>query len=143
MEMLIDGFDDETKKRYQDKRGIYLDVCEWSCVKCDEDESVIEIDIDSRHVRGSLELRYAPPKVKVLAITSNFEGQLTGSVDLTQLPDGMEYLHLQNDNLTGEIDLTQMPDGMRVLILKNNQLSGEIDLTQLPDGMSCIKLNNN
>ena len=45
MEMLIDGFDDETKKRYQDKHCIYLDVCEWSCVRCDEDESVIGIDI--------------------------------------------------------------------------------------------------
>ena len=143
MEMLIEGFHDDTKKRYQDKHGMYLDVCECSCVRFDEDESVIEIDINSRHVRGSLELRYAPPKVKVFAITSNFEGQLTGSVDLTQLPDGMEYLHLQNDNLSGEIDLTRLPEKMSTLYLNINQLTGEIDLTQLPDGMSCIKLNNN
>ena len=42
MEMLIEGFDDETKKKYQDDHGMYLDVCEWPNITCDEDESVID-----------------------------------------------------------------------------------------------------
>ena len=140
MEILIEGFDDETKKRYQDNHGMYLDVCEWSCVKCDEDESVIEIYIHCHCVRGSLELLYAPPKVKVLRISSHFEGQLTGSVDLTQLPDGMRKFSLRGNKLSGEINLLQLPKGMKQLNLNHNQLTGEIDLTQLPDGMEKLSL---
>ena len=47
MEILIDGFDEKTKKRYQDERGMYLGVCEWPSIKCDCDDRVIEINIDS------------------------------------------------------------------------------------------------
>ena len=143
MEMLIEGFDDDTKKRYQDKHGMYLDVCEWSCVRCDEDESVIAIDIDSRHVRGSLELCYVPPKVKMLHISSHFEGQLTGSVDLRQLPDGMKKFSLQGNKLSGEINLPKLPKGMKQLVLNRNKLTGGIDLTLLPDGMYNLSLKNN
>ena len=143
MEMLIDGFDNKTKKRYQDNYGMYLDFCEWSCVKCDNDESVIEIDIDSWYVRGSLELCYAPPKVKVLDISSRFDGHLTGSVDLTQLSDGMKKCSFRCNDLTGEIDLRQLPKGMKQLYLNRNKFTGEVDLTRLPDGMSCIELDNN
>ena len=66
----------------------------------DKDESVIEIDIYNRYVRGSLELLYVPPKVKVLKISSLFWGELTGSVDLTQLPEDMYYLKLKKNQLT-------------------------------------------
>ena len=63
MEMLIDGFDDVTKKRYQDNHGMYLDVCELSCVQCDKDERVFEIRINSENSNGSIEISYVPPKV--------------------------------------------------------------------------------
>ena len=52
MEMLIEGFDEETKRRYQDSHEMYLNVCELSCVVCDDDERVIEINIDSETVSG-------------------------------------------------------------------------------------------
>ena len=29
IELLIDGFDDVTKEKYQDNEGTYLNVCEW------------------------------------------------------------------------------------------------------------------
>ena len=47
MEMLIEGFDDETKQDYQDKHGMYKDVCDWFPITCDEDERVVEISIDN------------------------------------------------------------------------------------------------
>ena len=83
MEMLIDGFDDETKQEYQDKDGMYLDACRWSCVTCDDDQGVIQIDIESYDVKGSLELCYAPPNVKEIYIRSVYKSKITGSVDLT------------------------------------------------------------
>ena len=144
MELLIEGFDDKTKKRYQDDHGMYLDVCEWPFIKCDDDERVIKIDIDSLHVSGSIELCYVPPKVKVLNISLWWgTNELTGSVDLTSLPDGMESLSLNYNQLTGGIDLTQLPKEMQKLHLYNNKLTGGIDLTQLPDRMSSIFFSNN
>ena len=142
MEMLIDGFDDKTKEDYQDKHGMYFDVCEWSCVKCDDDQRDIEIDIESNHVRGSLELRYVPPKVKVLKKTLLLS-KLTGSVDLTHLPEGFQVIDLQNNGLTGEIDLAYLPKGMKKQHLSDNQLTGVIDFTQLPDEIYYLDIENN
>ena len=165
MELLVEGFDDRTKKAYQDDHGMYLDVCEWSCVKCNTDERVVEIE-ETCAVAGSLQLQYVPPKLKVLMISSWRKSQLTGSVDLSQLPEGMqklclsntelkegidlahlpkimETLSLENNRLTGEIDLTRLPDAMYKVYLHNNQLSGEIDLTHLPDGMHYLNFSGN
>ena len=147
MEMLVEGFDDKTQKQYQDNHGMYLDVCEWSGITCDAHQRVIRIVIDiddsSENVCSLLELCHVPPKVKVLKISSMPGGKLTGSVDLTQLPCGMEALHLNSHQLTGAIDLTQLPGGMNALYLLNNQLTGAIDLTQLPGGMEYLYLRNN
>ena len=142
MEMLLDGFDDKTKKTYQGNNGMYLDVCKWICVECDHDKRVIEIHVHSDNASGSIELCYAPPKVKVLRVSSWGKSEFTGSVDLTHLPDGMQVLNLQNNQLTGEIDVTQLPDAMESLDLQNNQLTGEIDLTQLLD-VEDLSLGNN
>ena len=147
MEMIIEGFDDETKKKYQDNDGMYLDICEWPKITCDEDESVIAIDIDTSRVTGSIEICYVPPKVQLLWIspwsTEVHNRELTGLVDLTNLPDGMSVFIFEKNRLTGEINLTHLPDGMENLCLANNQISGTLDLTHLPDGMKLLLLASN
>ena len=147
MEMSIEGLDDETKKNYQDEHGMYLDVCEWPNITCDEDESVIEIYIDSSHVTGSIEICYLPPQVRVLSIspwrTEMHNSELTGPVDLTNLPDGMSGFTFENNRLTGEINLTHLPGRMEDLRLTNNQISGTLDLTHLPEGMKSLFLASN
>ena len=50
----------------------------------------------------------------------------------------MKRLYLQNHQLSGEIDLTQLPEGMNELGLQKNNLMGKIDLTHLPDGMQLL-----
>ena len=57
MEMLIDGFDDESKRTYQEKDGTYLDVCEWSLVVCDDEESVVEITECFSQISANLPLQ--------------------------------------------------------------------------------------
>ena len=144
MEMLIEGFDDETKRKYQDKNGMYLDVCKWSHVECDDDERVVEIHIEGRDIIGSADLFYIPPKVKSLDIIPGFDRtELKGSADLTHLPDGMESLSITGSRITGEVDLTQLPVEMKSLILTDNQLEGQIDLTKLPRKMQLLLLNFN
>ena len=143
METLIGGFDDGTKRKYQDKSGMYLDVCKWSGIKCDADQRVTNISVNSEHSSGSLELCYVPSKVKELWINPPGKSELTGSVDLTRLPDGMESLCLTSNQLTGEIDLTRLPEGMVSLALNDNQLTGEVDLTRLPEDMLFLHLSEN
>ena len=144
MEMFVDGFDDSTNKMLQDNEGMYLDVCKWSCVTCDDDHRVIKVDMERPDVGGSLELRYVPPKVKLLRIGLPWmNGYLEGSVDLAHLPEGMKETDLRNNKLTGEIDLKQLPQGMIYLYLQNNRFTGEIDLAHLPDGMVRLYLESN
>ena len=143
MEMLIDGSDDETKTKFKDKHGMYLDICDWSCVRCDDDGRVVETVLDDENISGSLELCYVPPKVKKLSKRSSGTSKLTGTADLTQLPEGMQELDLRDNQLTGELDLTQLPGSMLRLYLYSNRFSGEINLTKLPDGMSWLSLSDN
>ena len=144
MEMLIEDLDDEAKKRYQDNEGMYLDVCKWSFVTCDDDERVIEMGADSSVISGSIHLSFVPPKVKVLKIKPPWTGgKLTGSVDLAHLPRGVRAIDLRNNELTGEVDLTHLPESIEKLYLGRNQLTGGIDLTQLPGRMDYLSLNNN
>ena len=144
MEMLIDGFDDQTKKQYQDKHGMYVDVCEWSCIECDDDERIVQIDIESSRITGSLELCYVPPKVKRFKVNPSWgKGKLKGPVDLARLPEGIEILDLKGNQLTGEIDLKRLPVGLKNLYLSRNGFNGEIDLTQLGEGMNGLHLQNN
>ena len=55
MEMLLGCLDDETKQRYQDNQGVYLDVCKWGCVRCDEENRVVDLHY-ANDVSGSLHL---------------------------------------------------------------------------------------
>ena len=123
MEMLIEGFDDETKKRYQDYEGMYRDVCKWSCIKCDDSGRVIEIIMDDEDLGGSLELCYVPPKVKVLNINWWLGSRLTGPVDLTHLPEGMESLCLKNNRLSGSLVIKNVPQWLDIIDLRGNQFN--------------------
>ena len=143
MEMLIDRFDEKTKRRYKDSDGMYLDVRKWPCVKCDDHQRVMKIEIESSRITGTLELCYVPPKVIFAYIRSQSKSRVTGSVDLKHLPEGIQELDLQNNNLTGKVDLVHLPSGMVRLFLQHNQLSGEVDLAHLPQAMRSISLNKN
>ena len=46
IEMFIEGFGEETKREYQDEHGMYLDVCDWDCVECDDVNAVTKINFD-------------------------------------------------------------------------------------------------
>ena len=70
---------------------------------------VIEIAIES--AGGSLELCYVPPNMRMLRLRPWGKTELTGSVDLTCLPDRRKSLSLNKQGFTGEIDLTQLSKG--------------------------------
>ena len=139
MEMLIDGFDEGTKQRYKDDEGMYLDVCEWDCVECDDSERVVEI-CEIGDVSGSLQLCYIPPKVQIFDMSRK---ELTGSIDITQISDDIKQLYLHGNHLTGSVDLTKLPESSTDVYLQNNQCSGSINLTKLPASMNDLDLSHN
>ena len=140
MEMFIDGFDDETKKKVQDNERMYLDVRKWFCVSCDNFDRVVKVCASFHQIRGQLQISFLPPKVKQF----QFPGRgVEGSADLTHLPQAIEYVNLHQNELTGSIDLTQLPRRIWLLFLDCNRLSGSVDLTQLPDSIKDLNLSNN
>ena len=162
MEMLLDGFDEGTKQRYQDDEEMYIDVCEWSIVECANHERVVKIKEECGLI-GSLHLCYIPSKVEELHLSwMKFEGTIdltqvpgsmrkltlhkngiTGSADLRNLPEFMEELYLFDNQLTGSIHLTNLPQHMKKLHVDNNKLDGSIDLTKLPASMEALYLQRN
>ena len=109
MEILIDGFDDETTKRYRDEDGMFIDVCDWECITCDADKRVVGINLEDDAI-GSFQLSHIPPKVRIL--------------------------HLANCRITGEIDFKQISEALREFNLNDNQLTGSADVAHLPETMN-------
>jgi Leucine-rich repeat (LRR) protein len=68
---------------------------------------------------------------------------LSGTVDLTQLPQSLQLLHLGSNQLSGDVNLAQLPQSLRELWLYNNQLSGVCNLTQLPQSLQTLRLDSN
>ena len=139
MEMLYGGFDEETKRKFQDKEGMFLDVCKWVGVKCDANERVVEIKHQGR-IRGSLQLSRLPSEVTCINISRN---DLEGSIDLSNLPPNIEQIHLERNHLTGSVDLTKLPENVGILNLTKNCLSGSLELAQLPRSMRFLFIFDN
>ena len=139
MEMLIDGFSEQSKKRYQDSEGLYLDVCAWQCVSCDDAKQVIQI-MEYDTVIGSLQLSYVPPSVSTLNVSDN---SVSGSIDLRNLPANMQLLSLHDNQLSGTICLTQLPAQMRYLQIYNNELSGSFIAMNIPPHMVLLNASQN
>ena len=55
-----------------------------------------------------------------------------GSVDLTQLPESLEYLDVERNNLIGSLYLGQLPAAMRDLFLSCDSFTGSFSAANLP-----------
>ena len=138
MEMLFEVCDENSKRYYKDKSGMYLDVCEWECVVCDADKRVIQIEICE--LSGSIQLSYLPPNATWVDIST---GQLEGSIDVTKLPPKMCIFSLEKNLLSGTADLSQLPQSMEKFHIHSNQFSGSVDLAHLPDRLMHFSIKNN
>jgi len=72
-----------------------------------------------------------------LSLTSN---QLSGSVDLTRLPVGMDYIDLSSNNFSGSVDVRRLPPSLLLLYLHTNDFEGHTDFSMLPEGMSDLDI---
>ena len=92
------------------KMGNYMDCCEWDRVKCDENEKVTKINWLFNYIL-------------------NFDG---GSIDISWIPEMVEYFCIEGQGLEGTVNLTILPRKMKELWLNRNKLTGQLDFSRLP-----------
>ena len=68
---------------------------------------------------------------------------LTGTVNLTALPAGLEDLDLSANALTGTPDVATLPPVLSEIFLYANQFTGTLDLRTLPKGLMYLHLDSN
>ena len=77
MELLYEGFDEETKQRYKTIEGIYIHLWLWECLHDDGHGRVVRIKDCGHEIGGSLQLSFLPPKVREVNISMNRLAPLT------------------------------------------------------------------
>jgi hypothetical protein len=100
----------------------------------------VVLNLGNSQLSGPVDLTQLPQSLQQLDLCNN---KLCGSVDLTQLPQSLQWLDLYGNQLSGTVDLTHLPQSLRLLYLGDNQLSGSVDLTQLPQSLRWLNLDNN
>ena len=146
MELLIEGFADKVKARYQDADGEFLDVCRWPGVKCDAGGSVSTIELRSLEGTAVLPLEYIPSSITSVVLrgtSSRSAGRLCGSIDAAALPLSLQVFHVANHSLTGTVDFRAFPPELQRILMDLNELTGSCDLTALPPHLSNLTIDSN
>ena len=138
MEILVEGFSASAKKRYQDKHGMFLDVCQWERITCDADKNVISIEAHAGS--GSISLDFIPPKVKDVYLNI---ADLSGTFSANALPSDLECLDIGINNFEGTVDFTALPAHMYYLSLCKNKFHGSAVLDSLPRGFLILWMQAN
>ena len=102
--------------------------------------SLLELNIQSTDITGKVQLIDLPPKLHSLVLSGN---KFYGSLDLVSLPNLIKWLSLNKNRFSGNICLSGLPAQIRRLLLDNNALTGAPDLTSLPSLIQEVSLHNN
>mmetsp|Transcript_19484 Transcript_19484/g.30531 ORF Transcript_19484/g.30531 Transcript_19484/m.30531 type:complete len:240 (-) Transcript_19484:43-762(-) len=100
-------------------------------------EGIIDLNLFSNSLRGSLDFTRLPDSLKSLNAHAN---RFTGSIDLTHLPAGMNFLDLGRNCLSGTLDFTNLPLEMDSLYLQINNFSGSCDFSHLPPSLKFLSI---
>ena len=138
MEMLVEGFTGEVKKRFQTENGMFLDVCAWNGVTCDHNHHVVVAEIDQ--CDGSVAFEYIPPKTTAVILNN---GKLSGSLLTNTLPKEMTELDVCANRLQGTVDFTAWPDSMKCINLAMNNFTGSAVLDRLPQALELLNIQRN
>jgi hypothetical protein len=115
-------------------------LARWAGVKVSDQGNVAKIALSDKNLTGHVDLIQLPASLTWLDVNQN---KLSGAVDLTKLPAALTDLFLSDNRLTGAVDLTKLPPSLEKLMLGWNQLTGPVDLTQLPRSLWMLGLEHN
>ena len=139
MEMLVEGFDENAKKTYQNADGMFLDVCDWENILCDKWDRVVSVK-GAFVSSGSITLAQIPPKVKDFALC---KAHLRGTLETSSLPASIEKLYVSTNELYGSVGFTAFPESLVEIGIDTNAFSGSADLSALPRSLMHLWMQNN
>ena len=162
MEMVVENLSDDTKKAFQDENEMFLDVCKWRIVECDEDGQVVRCQT-SCSLGGTIQLSFLPRQIFDLALEmtdlsgtldtsalpasfmtfSVEDNSLHGTIDFTALPRNVESFNVATNAFTSSAVLDSLPGTIENLYVGNNKFSGTLCLTRLPQGLQRLGVSNN
>ena len=158
MELLANGFDEETQRSFTDLEGNFLDFCNNLWVRCNPEREVIQFSIFDEHtrriaLRGTLETKYLPSTLQGLTIThfcedmaadpEAFFGEIGGTLDFAALPNALRTMQVVFAPFAGSVAFTALPHELRRLQLQNCAFDGSIELGALPQKIEHIILARN
>ena len=121
----------------------FPDCChdQWEGIRCDDqNENVIQIRLQNSALKGNVNLSKLPQTLQWLQLWGS---ALKGRVDFTRLPKSLQMLYLEGNELSGTVDLTKLPHSLIELMLQHNQFDGNLDLTKLPSTLKVLDLGYN
>ena len=140
MELLIEGIEEDWKVRFEDSDQEDLRAIEeWDTLGFDADGKVERIHM-SAGAGGSVAFQYLPKSVKEVDFS---ECMLTGSVEVSLLPDGLELFNVMLAGLSGTFDFAELPSHLVVCDISDNSFHGSADFTNLPAGLTELELRSN
>ena len=102
--------------------------------------AIKKFDVSGNQLTGTLDISNLPATLDGLWAYNN---QFYGKINLLSLPSGLRTIDLHGNNLTGSLDFTSLPDSMVSLRLQGNHFQGEIDFQFLPKGLKKLDLSGN
>ena len=129
MEILIEGFSEDSKVYFQDEKGFYLDACEWEGVFCNDDSQIIRFMQPLSFHSGLIRLEFIPPNVTHFKLLSVYKYK--GSLETVLLPSKLLELSISDNNFQGTIDFKGIPTNLIVFEIGGNAFSGACELAFL------------
>uniref|UniRef100_A0A7S4KVK1 Leucine-rich repeat protein n=1 Tax=Paramoeba aestuarina TaxID=180227 RepID=A0A7S4KVK1_9EUKA len=138
IELLISGF--PSSKKYRDQNGDVLEITSMQGIECNADGQVETLDISYTRHKGSLDMRWLPPKTKRADF---YGGDFKGVYDSALIPSSMKFLRLSANSLEGNLDLTILPTSLRFLSLSRNSITGTLNFASLSDNLQSLDVADN
>jgi len=103
-----------------------------------------ELYLANNELTGSISfLGFQGGNIRIYDVHGN---NLTGSIDLTQLPGVLQYLALSDNFLSGNVNFAAFQTNsstVQVLNIANNQFTGEANISFLNDGLTQLDISGN
>uniref|UniRef100_A0A7S1LZM3 Leucine-rich repeat-containing N-terminal plant-type domain-containing protein n=1 Tax=Neobodo designis TaxID=312471 RepID=A0A7S1LZM3_NEODS len=121
--------------------GSATPVCSWKGVTCSQTGMVTDVTLHfDAPLTGTVDLTQLPDNLRQLDLSAN---NFHGEVDLTLLPSQLTWLDLNGNHFNGTVNLTQLPTTLQYLDLDTNDFSGTVDLAHLPNALNWLDLHHN
>ena len=147
MEILVEALDDDFQRTVRDRNGNFLDVCDWPCVECNDDEDVVKVTLKSKFnsiASGTVNFSHIPRNVvefRARTDAGHFLAtpcSLTGTIATERLSSIIQVFDVDHCIFHGTLEMKTLLRDLRSFDVSHNRFEGECDLTALPRGLEQV-----